>query len=43
MASHDFWRNTFVRLMLVCHKPGSAKVVRFMTIEDKTNVANLVV
>lgn len=39
----DGWRVTVAGLVLVRQKPGSAKGVLFVTIEDETDVANLIV
>jgi error-prone DNA polymerase len=41
--AHDGKRVTVAGLVLVRQKPGSAKGVTFMTIEDETEVANLVI
>jgi error-prone DNA polymerase len=39
----DGQRVTVASLVLVRQKPGSAKGVVFMTIEDESNVANIIV
>jgi error-prone DNA polymerase len=41
--ARDGWRVTVPGLVLVRQKPGSAQGVMFMTIEDETDVANLVI
>ena len=41
--ARDGWRVTVPGLVLVRQKPGSACGVTFMTIEDETDVANLVI
>jgi error-prone DNA polymerase len=43
MAAHDGKWLTTAGLVLVRQKPGSAKGVMFITIEDETGVANLVI
>jgi len=42
-TARDGQRVTVAGLVLVRQKPGSAKGVLFMTIEDETDVANLIV
>jgi error-prone DNA polymerase len=41
--SRDGWRVTVAGLVLVRQMPGSAKGVMFMTIEDETDIANIIV
>jgi error-prone DNA polymerase len=42
-ATRDGWRVTVAGLVLVRQRPGSASGVLFITIEDETDMANLVV
>jgi error-prone DNA polymerase len=39
---HDGRRIVVAGIVLVCQKPGSAKRVMFITIEDETGLANLI-